>query len=76
MDKDYSYEPSSLKRSKNNGKGKTLCSYCGRGFHLESSFMRRTIDEMALLLKKHNISVPASVSNSDHREETKENEET
>ena len=76
MEKEQSNEPSSLKRSKNNGKGKTLCSYCGRGFHPESSCMRRTIDEMALLLKKHNIIVPSSSRKADHREETKEYEET
>ena len=34
--KEQSKEPSGSKRSKNNGKGKVLCSYCGRGFHSES----------------------------------------
>ena len=53
--KEQSKEPSGLKRSKKNGKGKVLCSYYGRGFHSESSYMRRQIDEMALILKKHNI---------------------
>ena len=38
--------------------------------------MRRTIDEMALLLKKHNITVPASSRKANHREETEEHEET
>ena len=38
--------------------------------------MRRTIDEMALLLKKHNITVPSSARKADHREETEEHEET
>ena len=38
--------------------------------------MRRTIDEMALLLKKHNITVPANARKVDHREETEEHEET
>ena len=66
---------SGLNRSKNNDKGKTLCSYVGRGFHLESSCMRRTIDEMALLLKKHNIIVPARARKANHREETEEHEE-
>ena len=32
-DSEQSKEPSSSKRSKKNGKGKVLCSYCGRGFH-------------------------------------------
>ena len=36
--------------------------------------MRRIIDEMALLLKKHNITVPASARKVDHREETEEQE--
>ena len=38
--------------------------------------MRRKIDEMALLLKKHNIIVPTSAKKVDHREETEEHEET
>ena len=37
--------------------------------------MRRTINEMALLLKKHNIIVPASARKVDHKEETEEDEE-
>ena len=41
MKKEKSKEPSGSKRNKNNGKGKVLCSYCGRGFHSESSCMRR-----------------------------------
>ena len=76
VEKEYSNEPSGLKRSKKNGKGKTLCSYYGRGFHPESSCMRRTIDETLLLLKKHNLIVPGSARKADHREETKEHEET
>ena len=76
MKKEQSNEPLGSKRSKNNGKGKTLCSYCGSGFHPEISCMRRIIDEMALLLKKHNITVPASARKADHREEIEEHEET
>ena len=38
--------------------------------------MRRTIDKMALLLKKNNITICASIRKVDHREETKEHEET
>ena len=37
--------------------------------------MRRQIDEMALLLKKHIIIVPFSARKDDHREETEEHEE-
>ena len=33
VEKEKSKEPSGSKRSKKNGKGKTLCSYYGRGFH-------------------------------------------
>ena len=44
------------------------------GFHPESSCMRRKIDEMDLLLKKHNIIVPVSVMKVDHREETEEHD--
>ena len=60
MKKEHSNEPSSLKRRKKNGKGKALCSYSGRGFHPDSSCMRRQIDEMTLLLKKHNITALAN----------------
>ena len=37
VEKEQSKEPLGSKRSKKNGKGKTLCSYCGRGFHPEST---------------------------------------
>ena len=67
LEKEQSNETSGSKRSKKNGKGKTLCSYYGRGFHPESSCMRRTIDEMDLLIKKHNIIVPSSARKADHR---------
>ena len=72
MNKEQSKEPLGLKRSKKNGKGKVLCSYYGRGFHSESSCMRRQLDEMALLLKKHNISIPASARKDDSEEEEEE----
>ena len=43
--KEQSKEPSGSKRSKNNGKGKVLCSYCGSwDFRSESSCMRRQLD--------------------------------
>ena len=38
--------------------------------------MRRTIDEMDLLLNKHNITVPTSARKVSHREEIEEHEET
>ena len=37
--------------------------------------MRRKIDEMALLMKKHNIIVLASARKDDHRKETEEHDE-
>ena len=70
MKKEQSKDPSGLKISKNNDKGKTLCSYYGRGFHLEISFMRRQLDEMTLLLKKHKIIAPASTMMVEHIEDT------
>ena len=72
MKKEQSKEPLGLKRSKKNGKGKVLCYYYGRGFHSESSCMRRQLDEMALLLKKRNIYVPASARKDDSKEEEDE----
>ena len=38
--------------------------------------MRRQVDEMTLLLKKHNITAPASTRKVDHREKIEEHEET
>ena len=76
MEKEHSNEALGSRRSKKNGKGKILCSYCGRGFHPKSTFMRRTIDKMALLINKYNIIIPASVRKADHREETEEHEDT
>ena len=72
MKKEQSKEPSGLKKIKKNGKGKVLCSYCGRGFHSERSCMRRKLDEMALVLKKHNICTPTSARNDDSEEEDEE----
>ena len=74
--KEQSKEPLGSKRSKNNDKGKVFYSYCGKGFHSESSYMRRQLDEMDLLFKRHNISIPTSARKVDHEEETKECEET
>ena len=37
--------------------------------------MRRTIDQMTLLLEKNNITVPASARDADYREETKEHDD-
>jgi len=51
-------DPSSSRKNKQWGKEKTKCSYCAKGIHPESSFMKRKIDQMALLLDKNNISLP------------------
>ena len=75
VEKEQSYQPSSSRISKKNGKGKTLCSYYGRGFHPESSSMRRTIDEMVVLLEKHNIIVHAGARKAGHREEIEQHDE-
>ena len=37
--------------------------------------MRRTIDKMALLLKKHNITAPASARKDDQTKDTKDTED-
>ena len=66
---EQSKEPSGSKRSKKNVKGKLLFSYYGRGFHSEICCMRRQLDEMALILKKHNISAPTSARKNDSKEE-------
>ena len=33
------------------------CAYCGKGFHPESSCMKKQIDMLTQLLDKHNISL-------------------
>ena len=76
VEKEWSDQPSGSKRNKKKGKGKTLCSYCGRGFHPESSYMRRTIDQMDFLLEKNNIILLARARKVDHREEIEEYEDT
>ena len=72
---EYSDESSGLRRSKKKGKENILCSYCGMGFHPEISRMRRTIDQMALLLEKNNITPPIGTRRADHGENTEEHEE-
>ena len=70
--KEQSKEPSGSKRRKKNGKGKVLSASCGRGFHFKSAYMRRQLDEMALLLKKHNIFAPNSARKDESEEEEEE----
>jgi hypothetical protein len=37
------------------GKKGNRCTYCQRGFHPESSCMKKQIDQMAEILQKHNL---------------------
>lgn len=46
---------STSSKEKKDKKGKSKCSYCNRGYHPESSYMKKTIDLMAQTLKKNNL---------------------
>ena len=50
-DKNKSTEETSNSKVGKQKKDKTKCSYCGRGFHPESSCMKNTIDLMAQVLQ-------------------------
>ena len=50
-------EPSGSKKDKQRDNEKTKCSYCGMEYHPESSCMNKSIDKMALLLEKNNITL-------------------
>ena len=61
-DKSKSHEDSSNSKNKNSqkkkGKGEmSKCAYCGKGFHLEISCMKKQIDMLTQLLGKHNFSL-------------------
>ena len=47
------------------GKEKTKCTYCHKGWHLESACMKKTIDMMVQLLEKNNIPVPEGARKKD-----------
>ena len=47
------------------GKEKTKCTYCHKGWHPESSCMKKTIDQMAQLLEKNSIPIPDDSRNKD-----------
>ena len=54
-------DPSSSRKNKHKGKEgkeKLKCSYCEKGFHLESSCMKKQLDDTTLLLEKNNINLP------------------
>ena len=36
---------------------KSKCSYCSKGFHLETKCFKKNMDIMSQLLEKHNIEV-------------------
>ena len=61
-DKNKSQEdPQGSKKNfqKNKNKGETSkCTYCSKGYHLESSCMNNKIDMLNQLLEKNNISLP------------------
>ena len=48
------FNDSSSSRSEKGKKG-NRCTYCQRGFHPESSWMKKQIDQMAEILQKHNL---------------------
>ena len=61
-------EPLGSRKNMQKGKEKIKCSYCGRGFHPESSCMKRTNYQRALLLEKNNITLPEGVRKKDNQD--------
>ena len=62
-------EPLGSRKNKLKANEKTKFSYCGRDFHPEISCMKRTIDQMALLLEKNNITLPEGVRKKDNQDQ-------
>ena len=57
----YQEDPSGSKKSfqKKKNKGEMRkCAYCSKGYHLESSCMKKKIHMLTQLLEKNNISLP------------------
>ena len=50
-----------------------LCPYCEKRYHLEDQYMRKQLDEMSALLKKHNI-YPPRAKNPDEEAPTEDAE--
>ena len=49
----------SLNSKKKKGKGEgSKCTYCGKGFHPESSCMKKQIDMLNQFMEKNNVSLP------------------
>ena len=61
-------EPSGSRKNKQKGKENIRCSYYGRGFHPESSCMKRTIYQMDLLLEKDNINLLEGARKKDNQD--------
>ena len=53
---------------------KKLCPYCENGYHLEDHCMKKHIDLMPFLLKKHNISLPQGAKKPDEEPKTEDTE--
>ena len=54
------------KFQKNKGKGEgSKCTYCGKGFHPESSCKKKKIYMLTQLLEKNNISFPSGANKKD-----------
>ena len=70
---DASSKPSNEKDKK--GREKAKCTYCHKGWHLESACMKNTIDTMAQLLEKNNIPVPHSARKKDGNSSSSEGKE-
>ena len=49
----------------NKGSDKYKCTYCHKGWNLESSYMNKTIDMITHLLERNNIPVPNSARKKD-----------
>ena len=52
-----------MNKQKKFDKGK--CSYCKRGNHPENLCMKKTIEQMSMLLKQNNIFLPEGANKSD-----------
>ena len=63
------------KEKENNDKEKAKFSYCHKGWHLEISCMKKTIDTMAYLPEKNNIPVPNSARKRDGNSSSNERKE-
>ena len=70
---DASSNPS--KEKDNKGKGKVKCTYCHKGWHIESSCMKNTIETMEQLLERNNIPVLDSARKKDVNYSSNESKE-